>query len=177
MIPVTGDPYSNYDPTAFKTARAQAIGKTKSIGLTDTTHIYDSTPTKSEYVTVNHRSYLFTQQAGEYTFTLPLADDIAILWVGPQAYSGYTRANSNAIKLFAPPTSAVYKKTFKQGEYVPIRIIYGNAGGIGAFSAEIKAPDGTDIIGAGAATESPFLVQYSCDYVSAPKFPPYGSET
>jgi len=165
--------YTAYNPTAFKAARAEIIGKTKTVGIMDTTHIYDSTRTNGEYVTVNHRGYLFTKQAGEYSFSLPPGDDIALFWVGSQAYSGYTRANAKTIQSYSLPNDAVYKQTFQQGEYVPIRIIYANAAGAASFRAEIKAPDGTAIIASGA----PYLAQYSCDYVTAPKFPPYGSET
>ena len=175
---VAGDTqYSTYDPTVFKTAKPETIGKTKIIGITDPTKIYDSTRASGEYVTVNHRSYLFTQQAGEYTFSIPPGDDIALLWIGPTAYSGFTRANADVIRIYGTTAAADFKKTFQQGEYVPIRIIWANGGGAGKLFAEIKAPDGTVIIGPTTTKESPYLIQFSCDRVEAPKFPPFGSET
>ena len=178
MTFVTGDPgYSAYDPTVFKTAKPETIGKTKSIGITDTKKIYDSTWASGEYVTVNHRGYLFTQQAGEYTFSLPPGIDIALVWVGSKAYSGFTRANADVIRVWGTTAPLDFKQTFQQGEYVPIRIIYANGSGPGTLVAEIKAPDGTVIIGPGTTKESPYLIQYSCDRVQAPKFAPYGSET
>ena len=178
MTLVGGDTgYSAYDPTVFKTAKPETISKTKSIGITDTTKIYDSTRASGEYVTVNHRGYLFTHQAGEYTFSIPPGDDITLVWVGSKAYSGFTRANADVIRSYGTAAPLDFKQTFQQGEYVPIRIIYANAAGPGTFVAEIKAPDGTVIIGAGTTKESPYLIQYSCDRVEAPKFSPYGSET
>ena len=70
-----------------------------------------------------------------------------------------------------------YKAKFSQDDYVPFRIMWANGGGIGHFKFELKAPDGSVIIGTDTAKESPFLVQYSCDGITGPRFPPFGSET
>ena len=178
MTRVPGDTeYSVYDPTAFKTAKPETRGKTKTIGIADTTKIYDSTRASGLYVTVNHRGYLFTQQAGEYTFSIPLSDDIALFWIGPNAYSGFTRENADIIRAYTDTGKNEFKQTFQQGEYVPIRLILANSEGPGTLVPEIKAPDGTVIIGAETTKESPYLVQFSCDRVRAPNFAPYGSET
>ncbi|KAL8953997.1 MAG: hypothetical protein Q9222_000158 [Ikaeria aurantiellina] len=169
--------YNSYTPETFKTAKPEAVSKTKSIGINDPTKIYDSTRASGEYVTVNHRAYLFTQEAGEYTFALPPGDDIALLWTGPEAYSGYTRANAKVERVFGSTPPPDYKQTFGKGEYVPIRIMWANGGGLGEFTAEIKAPDGSTIIGAGTTQESPHLVGFSCDGTTAPRFPAYGAES
>lgn len=168
---------TTYKPESFKTAKPEVVDKTKSIGITDPTKIYDSTRASGEYVTVNHRAYLFTQEAGEYTFALPPGDDISLLWVGPEAYSGYTRANAKVERVYGSTPPPDYKQTFQKGEYVPVRIMWANGGGAGQFVAEIKAPDGSTIIGAGTTKESPYLIGFSCDRTTAPKFPPYGAET
>ncbi|KAL8974752.1 MAG: hypothetical protein Q9197_001014 [Variospora fuerteventurae] len=169
--------YSAYSPETFKTAKPEVVGKTTRIGINDPTKIYDSTRANGEYVTVNHRAYLFTQEAGEYTFALPPGDDISLLWVGPEAYSGYTRANAKVVRVFGSTPPPDYKQTFRKGEYVPVRIMWANGGGPGEFVAEIKAPDGSTIIGAGTTKESPYLIGFSCDRTTAPKFPSYGAET
>ncbi|KAI4149444.1 MAG: hypothetical protein LQ341_001314 [Variospora aurantia] len=169
--------YSAYRPETFKTAKPEVVGKTTRIGINDPTKIYDSTRASGEYVTVNHRAYLFTQEAGEYTFALPPGDDISLLWVGPEAFSGYTRANAKVERVFGSTPPPDYKQTFRKGEYVPVRIMWGNGGGPGQFVAEIKAPDGSTIIGAGTTKESPYLIGFSCDRTTAPKFPSYGAET
>ncbi|KAL8829315.1 MAG: hypothetical protein Q9170_006220 [Blastenia crenularia] len=169
--------YASYKPETFKTAKPEVVGKTKSIGINDPTKIYDSTRASGEYVTVNHRAYLFTQEAGEYTFALPPGDNISLLWTGPEAYSGYTRANAKVERVFGAPPMPDYKQSFKKGEYVPIRIMWANGPGPGEFSAEIKAPDGSVIIGAGTTKESPYLIGFSCDHTTAPKFLPYGAES
>lgn len=54
--------------------------------------------------------------------------------------------------------------------------MYANGGGPGYFSIEIKAPDNSIIVGNDMTVESLFLVQYSCDKTSAPRFPDFGSE-
>ena len=146
-------------------------------GLRTLKNIYDSTRAEEEYVTVNHRAYLFTQQAGEYTFSMLPSNDIILVWIGLKAYSGFTRANVDIIQLHNTRSRTDFKQTFQQGEYVPIWIIYGNAAGSGTFITEITAPDGKVIIGSETTKESPYLIQYSCDRVEAPKFPPFGSET
>lgn len=122
---------------------------------------------------------MFAQQAGEYTFTIPSSDDITLLWVGPTAYAGWNRANAKIIQPFVSSgqTPVSYKETFTAGQYVPIRIVWANGGGPGQFTFELKAPDGTVIIGGKDGKESPFLVQYSCDRTSAPRYPPFGAET
>jgi len=155
------------------------LHKSKIVAASDVTNIYGNRPSNTEYVTVNHRGYVFAQQAGEYTFTIPSSDDITLLWVGPTAYSGWSRANAKIIQPFVSSgaTPISYKETFTAGQYIPIRIMWAIGGGPRQFSLELKAPDGTVIIGGKDAKGSLFLVQYSCDRTSAPRYPPFGSET
>jgi hypothetical protein len=85
---------STFDPARFKPAQAEYTGKSKIVAAADVTNIYGNHPSNPDYVTVNHRGHLFARKAGEYTFTNPSSDDITLLWVGPTAYSGWTRANA-----------------------------------------------------------------------------------
>lgn len=166
--------YGSFEAEVFKTAALQYSGKTTSVGISDCSIIYGNRLASQEYVAVNHRGYVFAQQAGEYTFSLPACDDTAQLWVGPNAYRGYRRNNANIV-----PTAAgqVYKITFEAGKYYPIRMLYANGQGPGSFSFKLTAPDGTVVIGDSTTADSPFLVQYSCDRTTAPPFPPFGSES
>jgi hypothetical protein len=168
--------YSTYDPVPFKTIKPEIVGKTKNIEITDTKKIYDSTRTNGAYVSVNHRGYLYIPQTGEYSFSFPAADDKAYLWLGPTAYTGWDGSNQVLWSTAAATTSYVHKATFQQGEYVPLRIMYANAGDPAQLKFEIKAPDGTVIMDS-ATKDSRYLVRFSCDHVTAPRFPPYGSET
>lgn len=152
------------------------MGKTTALGVRDSADIYGKKPSDSEYIVVSHRGYAYAKQSGEYTFTVPVSDNIVAAWIGPNAVSGYTRSNANLFQEWGG-TSAVYKMTVEKGKYYPIRIMWANAGGPGSFQFEIKAPDGT-VVADSKSGASKFLVQYSCDGTSAPKFTtPFGSET
>ena len=56
------------------------------------TPIHSYTPKNYEYNAVNPKCYFFTQVSGNYTFSIPKADDIAAPWVGPSAKFNWTRA-------------------------------------------------------------------------------------
>ncbi|OBT97079.1 hypothetical protein VE01_04777 [Pseudogymnoascus verrucosus] len=116
-----------------------------------------------EYVAVNHRGYLYAHQDGEYSFTAPIADNLSLLWLAPNAYSGYTRANANLEATYTPVGSAPleYKVTLVKGKYYPIRFSWDNSGGAGYYELKIKAPDGTLIVD-GTTTISPYLVKFGC---------------
>lgn len=128
---------------------------------------------------VNHRGYVYAKEDGDYTFTIVQTDDISLLWVGPNAYRRFTGANANVVQSFVARGTGVpkvYKVTFQAGKYYPIRVLYGNGGGAGNLGMTLIGPDGTVIIGDDALAESPYLVQFSCDGVTAPKFPAFGKE-
>lgn len=72
--------------------------------------------------------------------------------------------------------SATYNTTFVAGQYYALRIMFAQAQGDAAFAMRVTAPDGTVFLGAGVAS-STYLVQYSCDGVTAPRFPAFGSQT
>ena len=152
-------------------------GNTKNFGFPNTQNIYAQAPKTPDYVTVNHRGYIFAEQSGEYTFTFPSIDNIALLWVGTTAYYDYTRSNANLEQLYvaAGGQPVQYKATFTAGQYYPFRAMFGNGGGPGNFKLSIKGPDGKVILDDTTAV-SPAIVQYSCDGVSAPKFPEFGAE-
>jgi hypothetical protein len=175
----TGAGYPTFNTEKFKTDPLQYSGTTPSMGFGSSTPIYGNAPADPGYTVVNHRAYIFAQQSGDYTFRLPFVDDISLLWVGPAAYSGFTRANANIIQSYVSGAQApvTYSATFEEGKYYPMRVIWANGGGAGGLSFELKGPDGKVIIGADTTEPSPFLVQYSCDETTAPRFPPFGSET
>jgi hypothetical protein len=95
------------------------------------------------------------------------------------AYSGYTRAKANIVQpnVSGGQAPITYTARFEEGKYYPMRVIWANGGGDGWFSFELKGPDGKVIIDASTTEPSPFLVQYSCDETTAPRFAPFGSET
>jgi hypothetical protein len=178
-----GDPdYSNFNPESFKAAvQPDYTSTTSTIGGINNQNndepIYGSAQTfPLNYFALNHRGYIFAQLDGDYTFTFPEPDDIVLLWVGERAYSGWTRANADAINIVNGGQTVTHKVTFEAGKYYPIRIIFGQAQGPATFTASVTAPDGTVILSSSSGA-SPFLVQYSCDGVLAPPFAPFGAET
>ena len=109
---------------------------------------------------------------------MPSVDNIAMVWVGPKAYYGYTRNNADIVQTYVSTGGqpVQYKATFTAGQYYPFRVMYANGGGPGNFKLSITGPDGKVIID-DKTTSSPSIVQFSCDGVSAPKFPDFGAET
>lgn len=169
--------YNNFDPVIFKTAALQVTGTTKSIGFPNTNNIYGNTPEDSANVVVNHRGYLFAEQSGEYTFTISACDNMALLWIGPNAFTDYSRSTATIVQQWvdASQKPVEYKTTLTQGQYYPLRLLYVNGGGPGNLQVKIQAPDGKAILDE-KTTNSAALVQFSCDGVLAPKFADFGAE-
>ncbi|KAG9565831.1 hypothetical protein KCU71_g3916, partial [Aureobasidium melanogenum] len=174
--------YSGYDPTVIK-SESPEYQATASVcgGLYESDvgqiSIYGSTQTfESDYFTLNHVGYIFAQSSGTYTFTLTQPDDIALLWLGSNAYSGWTRANADATAVIFGNPSASATIDLVQGQYLPFRIVFGQAQGAISFYLSVAAPDGTVILNSNTPN-SQFLVRFSCDGTLAPEFPPFGSET
>lgn len=145
--------------------------------------IYGSPPLSSTYFVLNHRGYIFAQQSGTYTFDISSVDDTVYLWIGSDAYSGWTAADSNIEVSYAVTASpkhagsGSYSIDLVQGQYYPVRIIFAQAQGGAVFEITVTAPDG-EVFLSSSTTGSPYLVQYSCDLVTAPPYAePFGSET
>lgn len=143
-----------------------------------TISIYGSSETfQSDYFTLNHVGYLYAEVSGSYTFTFSNVDDIALLWFGSTAYSGWTRDNADMIATDDEnDAGATMTYTLTEEEYLPFRIVFGQAQGPVDFYFTVAAPDGTIILDSDTEN-SPYLVQYSCDGTTAPAFPAFGSET
>lgn len=144
-----------------------------------TVSIYGSTEAFSaSYFVLNHRGYIFAQTTGTYTFATSNADDVVFLYVGQDAYSGYSASNADAkaVCCSSPANSASTTYTLAEGDYMPFRIVFGQQGGPVIFSFSITAPDGTVILDS-STQDSDFIVQYSCDGTTAPAFLDWGEET
>ncbi|KAJ5625176.1 hypothetical protein N7510_001485 [Penicillium lagena] len=140
--------------------------------------IYGSTETFSptDFV-INHRGYIYAETSGTYTLTTENDDDIMFAWLGSAAYSGWDRANANLTYVVGINTGPIsVSAELHQGHYYPIRLVYANAPSQGIFNATVTSPSGEIILGQNTAA-SPSVIQYSCDGVSAPLYPPFGYET
>jgi len=174
--------YSSFDPQYFKTSPPEdgTPGVTTSVGFvnqdpSDPISIYGQPAIDTDYLTINHRGYLFARQSGVYTFSTPNSDDITLFWIRSFAYAGYDRNNANIVQPYGG-NALTYSVSLSVGQYYPIRIMYGNGQEAASFAFTVTAPDGTIIISSDATTASPYLVQYSCDGTTAPQYPPFGAE-
>jgi len=130
---------------------------------------------------LNHVFYLFAGHGtGYYYINLPQADDVTLLWVGPNALNGYTRANSQLIQTWSAPAPATLGFYLNANTYTPIRLWFANGGGVGGFQFTLTAPDGATILqttpGQNAGLMGPAIVQFPCDSSKGAKFPAFGSE-
>ncbi|KAF5874293.1 putative ca2+-modulated nonselective cation channel polycystin protein [Botrytis fragariae] len=173
--------YANFDPVIYKTQTAEITGNTTAVSYSVTTYtntavsVYGSTQKLNDfYLVIDNRGYLFAQMTGTYTFSTTSADDIFFLWVGANAYSGWTRANADLIATLTYP-SQKFTIDLVEGEYYPIRFLWANGDGPGLFAFSVTAPDGTTILD-GNTVASPYVVQFSCDGTSAPEYPAWGAE-
>jgi len=151
-------------------------GKIFNPGFTDTRKdIYGYAPQQGTNIAVNHKGYIYAPKAGTYTISLPSCDDIVLVWFGALAQNGWTRQNANLVAVYrGTPPSTTYQA--KEGEYIPIRIMYGNIGGIGNFQMKVTDPDGKTLIDSTAKFQSQYMVRYSCDETTAPRMRPFGAE-
>lgn len=141
--------------------------------------IYGKPRINAQNLAVIHRGYLYAPETGSFEFSMPAVDDITLLWVGEKAYSGWVRENANVVQPYV--ANGRDTKTFRvfltQGEYVPIRIVWGNGQTDAKFDFTIKGPNGDPVLSSDTG-ESPYLVQFGCgaDEQKAPKFAPWSQE-
>lgn len=173
--------FSNLDPTVYRTVTPYFNGTTSTIGgITNSCTngnitIYNSPPVSCNEFVLDHRGYLFAEQAGNYSINVSSPDDAVIVWLGADAYAGWTKSNANLYEYYNE-TASTYTVGLAKGSYHPIRIMFVNAELEEAFDMSITAPDGTTILAANTLT-SPYFVQQSCDGVTAPAYPAWGHES
>ncbi|KAL1310555.1 hypothetical protein AAFC00_000834 [Neodothiora populina] len=171
------------DPVAYKTVKPVYKSTSDHVGgwwwswnTTTTFYAGTSTPLNTNGAVLNHRGYFFAREAGSYTFTIPSTDDVAFVWVGEAAYSGYNEGNALVLSSFQNSSAVSATKYLSKGAYVPIRVIYGNqGGGPGSLYFEIKSPSGVVLLKSDGSA-SKYLVQKGCDASVAPAFAAFGAE-
>ena len=183
----TDTTYSTFHPDSFKSTQPIYVGTTDYVGglyqggaSGETAAIYDSTVEfKLDYFALNHHSYLYACETGTYSITIPYANDAVYVWLGSKAYAGWTDNNADAKARYNQPDhiagSASYEFTIPEGTYIPIRFFYGQAQYGGGFSFNVTTPSGQVIV-SNEPTSSPYVVRYSCDGITAPRYPPFGGE-
>ncbi|KAG6068274.1 hypothetical protein E4U32_001350 [Claviceps aff. humidiphila group G2b] len=167
---VKSPPFAEYDPTSFASQKPEHDGRTNSLLINDRRNLYGQALSTNQAAVI-HQGFLLAPETGNYTFTFGQADDIALVWLGQNAFSGWTRANADIERTYIPPpgdeTQTV--RLLEKGTYYPVRIAWGDKGGNVAMSVKITAPNGTELTG----QDGGYFRTEACDG-SYGKFPAYG---
>lgn len=180
--------YPAFTPQAYKTIKPDFNGTTSYIAESNANNVKVSvygTTAVNGVMTLDHTFYLFARQSGYYSFNIPYTDDVEFVWIGANALTGWTRANANLFQYWqsglqaqTPQTLAYY---LNLGDYLPVRVMWGNGGGAGELRFTIYAPDGNALLqttaGANTGSSTPDVVQFPCITSLGAKFPAWGSET
>ncbi|KAG7101612.1 hypothetical protein HYQ44_018742 [Verticillium longisporum] len=159
--------YSSLNVGYFHTRQPLFTGITERIGIPPGTNpstpfrIYDNAPSRLyQFTAVNHRAFLYAPVTGTYTVTVPVSDDITLVWLGDKAISTWTRANAdleqNYNTVTGPEDTVVFTIQLQAGTYTPFRLLWANAQGRLAFIAQVQAPDGRIIVDGDGSDSSYF---------------------
>ncbi|KAI0197386.1 GLEYA domain-containing protein [Xylaria flabelliformis] len=184
-----GENYPGFKADVFKTKTPTYTGVTpfigglSALGASDG-KIYNSTSTlNSTYFVLNQHAYLWACEKGTWQFDISGVDDLVLAWVGDVAYSGWTDANANARAVWtfqgtgSHTGSASFTTDLEGGSFVPVRFVFANAQGGGAFKVTITSPSGIIVHQTGRTANNDWVVRRSCDESTAPEFPSFGKES
>ncbi|KAI0407504.1 hypothetical protein F4802DRAFT_554125 [Xylaria palmicola] len=182
----TGENYPGFRADAFKGQTPTYAGVTTSIGSAAAfgTSIYNATTALgATYFALNHHAYLWACEAGVWQFDVTGVDDVALAWVGDAAYRGWTDedASGRAVWTFAGSGAhagaASFTAELEGGRFVPVRFVFGNGQGGGAFRLTITSPSGVIVHQTGREAGNDWFVRFGCGYgPEAPEFPAFGQE-
>lgn len=176
----------NPDPTPYKSATPELTGVTNTYHYSTADYpndggypegpqlLYGEGPIPTDEVAVDHRGYFIADQTGTYSFAPGYIDDYFYLWIGETAYSGWDASNADISDPDCCIVPTAYTTYLTTGVY-PIRFMWINQGGPGAYSITITAPDGTVLESPNMASSN-YLVT-DCVAAGAIPYEPYGSET
>lgn len=176
------------NPAYFKAIapRTSDVGEAGIFKYSDTcsTYVFYGPPQSCNYFYVTYRGYIYATQTGVYTITVPPnADDRAWVWMGPLAYSGYNSTNylvETSYSSIATTSGSTASFTVTRvGQYIPWRVGIAQRSGPWYYYAIIRAPDGTILVSSDntKTIDNNNIVRFTCDGVTAPRFPAFGSET
>ncbi|KEY74465.1 hypothetical protein S7711_04501 [Stachybotrys chartarum IBT 7711] len=126
---------------------------------------------------INHRGYLVPSTLGSYTVYLDSADDALYAWVGDNALSNWFPNNSQANRFF--PTGGVYAFSFQVTEInkpIPLRFVWVNEGGPGAFQFRLIDPTGKLLLGPATPKGPQIIASCSGNDLPVPAWPSWEQE-
>lgn len=136
--------------------------------------------TNMQYNVFQYRGYLIPSMAGTYTVRFDWVDDMALVFVGDAAVTGFdvNQALLGA-SLFGPPADAklatINIAAADVGKALPFRIYWANDGGPAGFLASIVDPSGAVVLGLDSVKNQQIVS--SCDAGSlAPVWPAWEAE-
>ncbi|KAF3903687.1 Zonadhesin [Arthrobotrys entomopaga] len=170
-----GYDYTSFDPTLFKTEAPYNQTLTRSVGFssspaTNYQQPYGMIPhtTNPNYTyALMYIGYFQAPISATYNLTIYNGADYAAVWVNDTATGNWTRENALTTSIGSSATASHRKGTgqiaLQAGDLLPIRIVYGNANGTGAFSFEIHDRTAQTNSYVQSGMESPYFVRYACD--------------
>ncbi|KAF3901499.1 hypothetical protein ABW20_dc0105075 [Dactylellina cionopaga] len=175
--PIHGNqPSPDFEPADFASlapynrTTADIVGFSSSSGY----HPHGLVPLQSDnrYV-LDYHGYIYIPKTTTYTFELSAVNDIACMWIGNNAISGYTKANANTCAEYNYAGQGTGYNSFQAdlsgGSYLPLRIIFENNSGSATLVLVVRDGDGTYYVDIESMDSSPYLILFSCDGF-APKF-------
>lgn len=96
----------------------------------------DGTDALNSCTAVAQRGYIKVEDAGSYTLSIDVPDDLMYVWFGSQALSGTFKASNAQIGSRPGDFDSVESYTLIVTDpslYIPFRSLYSNNGGSGAF--------------------------------------------
>ncbi|KAF3922388.1 hypothetical protein AA313_de0203387 [Arthrobotrys entomopaga] len=175
-VNVSGVVVSGWNPDVFKTVTPLETKSTNMIGFdsSSTSQPYGLNTSSSTYV-LNQRGFFYAPYTQIYTFTLSNVDDVVQIWISDKARIDWDSTNPD-LSIFS--TDTISSKTFSvqlsAGTYLPIRIMYGNGGGLGSFTLTVQDANGVNYLS--HLANSPYFVSATCSNDQA-NFPDFGTET
>ncbi|KAI8651837.1 PA14 domain-containing protein [Fusarium keratoplasticum] len=163
--------YADFDVTHFHGATPLFEGITDRVGIAQGQNPYyppikvydDSEEMFLQYKAISHVALLYAPYSGDYEISVPVSDEITLVWVGGKAITDWTRENADVEQRYHYETREpqVVRIHLEAGSYNNLRILWANGQGEFSFILSIKAPNG-DVIVDGTESNTDYLVRFPC---------------
>ncbi|KXT18655.1 hypothetical protein AC579_2686 [Pseudocercospora musae] len=125
-----------------------------------------------EQYSIMHRAYLVAPYGGQYVFYASNVDDDFAFWYREEAYTGFDDSNTMFRAPYqdsSGPGQGLTTWYLQPGDYMPMRIAFGNAYGGSSFNFTIELGNGTGLVQSLFASQ--YVVQYACNSAEGAPFP------